>query len=279
MSNKIIVKNGSGAPGNGILSLAELGFDTTNKKVYIGHPDGNILLNPNQIKLSDLGITATAAELNKMDGVTATTTELNYIDGVTSNIQIQLNDKISKTNSGVQSIAGGLVVGGTSASATGKGRIMVTGNINPLVGIQAIDGNGSQLTPYYLQVADDKLYLGPTSTKAMSFDSEGSISMPLTLAVSGTISEGGKTLSSKYAKKSIPKNVSLNASGWSNFLQTVSVSGITENNNVAICPAQESYDAYHESGVRCSAQANGALTFQCKKIPEVELMVNVLIID
>lgn len=97
MSNKIIVKNGSGAPGNGVLSLAELGFDTTNKKVYIGHPDGNILLNPNQIKLSDLGITATAAELNKMDGVTATTTELNYIDGVTSNVQTQLDNKVSKT--------------------------------------------------------------------------------------------------------------------------------------------------------------------------------------
>lgn len=40
------------------------------------------------------GLTATIAELNKMDGVTATTTELNYIDGVTSNIQTQLNGKV-----------------------------------------------------------------------------------------------------------------------------------------------------------------------------------------
>lgn len=44
--------------------------------------------------LTNLGITATAAELNKMDGVTATTTELNYIDGVTSNIQTQLNNRL-----------------------------------------------------------------------------------------------------------------------------------------------------------------------------------------
>ncbi len=43
--------------------------------------------------LTNLGLTATAAELNKMDGVTATTAELNYIDGVTSNIQTQLNAK------------------------------------------------------------------------------------------------------------------------------------------------------------------------------------------
>ena len=43
--------------------------------------------------LASLGITATAAEINKLDGVTATTTELNYVDGVTSNIQTQLNGK------------------------------------------------------------------------------------------------------------------------------------------------------------------------------------------
>ena len=52
--------------------------------------------------LSSLGVTATAAELNKMDGVTATTAELNFVDGVTSNIQTQLNGKAasSHTHSG-----------------------------------------------------------------------------------------------------------------------------------------------------------------------------------
>lgn len=39
------------------------------------------------------GITATVAELNLLDGVTATTTELNYVDGVTSAIQTQLDAK------------------------------------------------------------------------------------------------------------------------------------------------------------------------------------------
>ena len=47
--------------------------------------------------LTNLGITATAAELNKLDGVTATTAELNYVDGVTSNIQTQLNAKVPTT--------------------------------------------------------------------------------------------------------------------------------------------------------------------------------------
>lgn len=41
------------------------------------------------------GVTATTAEINLLDGVTATTTELNYVDGVTSAIQTQLDTKAS----------------------------------------------------------------------------------------------------------------------------------------------------------------------------------------
>ena len=47
------------------------------------------------------GITATTAELNIMDGVTATTAELNYTDGVTSNIQTQINSKADNTNASI----------------------------------------------------------------------------------------------------------------------------------------------------------------------------------
>lgn len=49
--------------------------------------------------LANLEITATASELNTLDGITATTTELNYVEGVTSNIQTQLDDKASSTHS------------------------------------------------------------------------------------------------------------------------------------------------------------------------------------
>lgn len=55
--------------------------------------DAVALANSAVQNLADLGITATAAELNLLDGVTATTAEINYIDGVTSNIQTQLNAK------------------------------------------------------------------------------------------------------------------------------------------------------------------------------------------
>jgi len=52
------------------------------------------------ITFGGVAITATAAELNILDGVTATTAELNYVDGVTSNIQTQL-DAITGVTGGI----------------------------------------------------------------------------------------------------------------------------------------------------------------------------------
>ena len=43
----------------------------------------------------DVALTATATELNILDGATLSTTELNYVDGVTSSIQTQLDSKLS----------------------------------------------------------------------------------------------------------------------------------------------------------------------------------------
>ena len=42
------------------------------------------------------GVTASTSEINILDGITATTTELNYTDGVTSNIQTQFNSITEK---------------------------------------------------------------------------------------------------------------------------------------------------------------------------------------
>ena len=72
-------------------------YTTTNKPTAseIGAAASNHTHSQYVENLSDLGITATAAELNKLDGVTATKTEINYLDGVTSSIQTQLNGKLS----------------------------------------------------------------------------------------------------------------------------------------------------------------------------------------
>lgn len=64
--------------------------------------------------LGDLGVTANIAELNILDGVIATTAELNFVDGVTSNIQTQLDSKLTsfslETYTGDVDINGELIV-------------------------------------------------------------------------------------------------------------------------------------------------------------------------
>jgi hypothetical protein len=60
------------------------------------------------------GATLSTAELNTLDGITASTTELNYTDGVTSNIQTQLDSKLTdfslETYTGDVDIDGELIV-------------------------------------------------------------------------------------------------------------------------------------------------------------------------
>ena len=50
-------------------------------------------------KITD--VTATASEVNVLDGITTSTTELNYIDGVTSNVQDQLDSKLNYLDYGL----------------------------------------------------------------------------------------------------------------------------------------------------------------------------------
>lgn len=106
------------------------------------------------------GVTATTAELNILDGVTATTAELNYVDGVTSNVQTQLDAKAplaSPTFTGTvdmsgatvsladNAISGDKVEGGTIAATTITD--LTTSTIN--IGDWDIELDGSDLRFQY----------------------------------------------------------------------------------------------------------------------------------
>lgn len=69
--------------------------------------------NPPATTLASLGITATAAEINKLDGLAATATELGYVHGVTSSIQTQLDSKQAKLTAGT-----GISISGSTISCT-----------------------------------------------------------------------------------------------------------------------------------------------------------------
>ena len=101
--------------------------------------------------LGSFGVTATADELNKLDGVTATAQELNYVDGVTSNIQTQLNGKAASSHT--HNYAGSSSTGGaaTSANKLATARtITLTGDVT---GSTSFDGSGN--VSITATVADD----------------------------------------------------------------------------------------------------------------------------
>ena len=95
--------------------------------------------------LSDFGITATAEEINKLDGMTASKTELNYLDGVTSSIQTQLNNRVTlnttQTISGLKTFARDaasvLYVENTAATSTSKYSAIVFQRAGSNIGIIA----------------------------------------------------------------------------------------------------------------------------------------------
>lgn len=65
--------------------------ELSNEQMFV-----NVPWTDTKYTLSSFGITATATEINKLDGATITTTELNYLDGVTSNVQTQLNNSFKE---------------------------------------------------------------------------------------------------------------------------------------------------------------------------------------
>lgn len=104
MATKIQIRRGAGTPPNDLL-VGELAYDTLNKKLYVGTGDVNA---PYQEigsvdTLAELGITASAQELNVLDESLASTTDLNrlanysdklvYLANVTADVVTLLNAK------------------------------------------------------------------------------------------------------------------------------------------------------------------------------------------
>lgn len=75
------------------------------------------------------------------------------------------------------------------------------------------------------------------------------------------------------------RSVSLWKNAWSNNVQTVSVAGVTADNDVFVSAAPASYTEYAECMIRCTAQGSGTLTFACEEVPVNDIGVNIIIFD
>ena len=75
------------------------------------------------------------------------------------------------------------------------------------------------------------------------------------------------------------KTITIPAGSWESGQATVSAPGVTAGNTVLVSYAEESYESYTESGIRCIGQGEGTLTFKCESQPDGAVSVNVVIME
>ena len=86
-------------------------------------------------------------------------------------------------------------------------------------------------------------------------------------------------LSAKQARHKTA-SVTVQASAWnSNHQATVSMSDVTQNNDIDVRPGPLSYDDWVNAGIRCTAQADGSITLTARTNPTVDVTVQALIWD
>ena len=75
-------------------------------------------------------------------------------------------------------------------------------------------------------------------------------------------------------------SASVSASSWNSSHQaTVAMTDVTASNDIDVRPGPESYDAWVNAGVRCTAQADGSITLTARTNPTVAITVQALIWD
>lgn len=130
------------------------------------------------------GVTADAAELNILDGATVTTEELNYLDGVTSAVQTQLDNKVTKnaditagTHTKITYDAKGLVTAGANLEAGDIPDLSATyipvsqkGTAN---GVATLDNNGLVPAAQLPSYVDDVVDLLTVAAEAPGECAEG----------------------------------------------------------------------------------------------------------
>lgn len=135
--------------------LATLGLTATASE--INTLDG-ITASTAELNILD-GVTATASELNALDGITSTVTELNYTDGVTSAIQTQLDSKAA-TNANLSSFTNDLDASDFSAPSD-------TGHVGAVRTYIREDGGSSTSFAVVSNLVEDTWgSVGPTGSGA-----------------------------------------------------------------------------------------------------------------
>jgi len=144
MSTTIQIKRSSTASGVPLatdLAVGELAVNLADKRLFTKQSDGTIIelsTNPTDLdaatlRIDGVEITASATELNKLDGFTGSTTELNILDGLTATtIELNTLDGITASTAELNKLDG--YTGSTAELNILDGVTATTAEINKLDG-------------------------------------------------------------------------------------------------------------------------------------------------
>ena len=78
--------------------------------------------------------------------------------------------------------------------------------------------------------------------------------------------------------KPISTILTLASTDWNANSQSISASGVTESNDIILCPISSSQEEYMDCDVTCVSQSTDLLTFECANVPKNDLFINVIIL-
>jgi hypothetical protein len=148
--------------------------DATNTAEVFAGTNGNIIIGQIDIKtasglkLNNVAVTSTAAELNILDGVTATTSELNILDGVTATAtELNIMDGVTSTTAEINKLDG---FTGVAADLNYAKDLRATGvtttEFDKLDGLTASTGELNKLDGATVTTSEINILDGVTATTA-----------------------------------------------------------------------------------------------------------------
>ena len=226
---------------------------TTNAQGHVIELTARTITMPSATTLSTLGITATAAEINKLDGITATTAELNYVDGVTSNIQTQLNGKQATISGGASTITSSNLTVSRALISNSSGKVAVSSVTS--TELSYLDGVTSSIQTQL----NGKAASSHTHNYAGSASAGGPANTALALNTARTISLSGDVTGS----------TSFNGS------TNVSIASTVMNHSAEAIPANSDLNDYKDPGwYYCSLNPHAATMNNCPTTYAFSLIVN-----
>ena len=275
MATTIKLKNGSGAPAASDLVQGEPAIDLTNKRLYTEDSSGNVIevgSNPSSLSINGTAVTATAAEINTLDGITSSTAELNILDGVTSTAaELNILDGVTATTAEINILDG--VTSTTAELNILDGVTSTTAELNILDGVTATTAELNILDGVTSTTAELNILDGVTSTAAELNILDGVTSTAAELNILDGVTSSTAELNildgvtSTTAELNILDGVTATAAEL-NVLDGVTAFVDEDNmssNSATSIPSQQSVKAYVDSQVTAQdldfqADSGGALS-------------------